>query len=453
MVNLVVNQQELYKLFAMKQEKFDAIFQHLRGNKSIGSRFNVSRDVQHYTLPPTEQHREPLYIFDIRNGAKVYSDESLREIVMKEHVDNGHMSFVPLFHRFKDELNISASRRFIQGIVSTCRTCKMTTGRKPTTVAIIPLPVEHDVFERVQIDLIELTGQPSSIGHRYIMTVLDCFTKYLWTFPMTSKDAVETTFHLDLWIKQHGVPRILQSDNGKEFKNEDMYSLFEETEMTVVHGRERHPRSQGKVEAVNKSLKAILTKLMQDTGEEWLYLLTDATAYYNNRRHYSTEMTPYEALYGRKKRTKGEDDTPRGRKRISTTEQNEELAREDKAIRLHKLRRSVQESLEKARKRMIRRGNVNIPKFSRGDVVTQFIPALDRGKAMGISSIPAKVFEVMKNDTYRLMYRDGSLSQRAAHISTLQLVGTEHWPLEWSSLEEARESTKKPVRTAVKLYQ
>ena len=55
-----------------------------------------------------------------------------------------------------------------------------------------------------------------------------------------------------------GAPHILQSDNGREF----VANVIEELkllwpEMIIVHGRARHPQSQGSVERANDDVKKI----------------------------------------------------------------------------------------------------------------------------------------------------------------------------------------------------
>ena len=47
-----------------------------------------------------------------------------------------------------------------------------------------------------------------------------------------------------------GLPRILQSDNGREFASTLMAELEKNWpgEITIVNGRPRHPQSQGLVE-------------------------------------------------------------------------------------------------------------------------------------------------------------------------------------------------------------
>lgn len=55
-------------------------------------------------------------------------------------------------------------------------------------------------------------------------------------------------------IWKYGAPRILQSDNGKEFCNADLKEVMEEMKIREIHGRPYHPQSQGRVERFNRTL-------------------------------------------------------------------------------------------------------------------------------------------------------------------------------------------------------
>ena len=201
--------------------------------------------------------------------------------------------------------NYQVSRRFVERVLGKCRTCQKTKSSHKPCVALVPLPVESGVFSRIQVDLIELTSQPSRLDHRYVMCILDCFTKYLWTYPLHRKCQEELRFYFNYWITDYGVPGIIQTDNGREFNNSEVEDLFAELLATVVHGRPRHPETQGKVESVNKSLKSLLRTKVVDTGEDWLDLLQHTTASYNNRRNTSIETNPFEAMFGRPKALTG----------------------------------------------------------------------------------------------------------------------------------------------------
>jgi len=55
-------------------------------------------------------------------------------------------------------------------------------------------------------------------GFKWILTVVDVFSKYLWAQPLKNKSAEEVKEAFSHIFKERR-PIVLQTDNGKEFKN------------------------------------------------------------------------------------------------------------------------------------------------------------------------------------------------------------------------------------------
>ena len=70
--------------------------------------------------------------------------------------------------------------------------------------------------QRYQIDMVELH---QSLGPKYILTLVDHFSKFGYVWKMGSKAAGGVIEKLKEFFKEHGKPEILQSDNGREFVN------------------------------------------------------------------------------------------------------------------------------------------------------------------------------------------------------------------------------------------
>jgi transposase InsO family protein len=75
-------------------------------------------------------------------------------------------------------------------------------------------------FRKWQMDLIDMKKySDENDGTKYILTIIDVFSKYAFAIPLTSKKATGIASALGkiFSTKNAPLPRILQSDNGKEF--------------------------------------------------------------------------------------------------------------------------------------------------------------------------------------------------------------------------------------------
>ncbi|XP_030745082.1 uncharacterized protein LOC115874127 [Sitophilus oryzae] len=64
-------------------------------------------------------------------------------------------------------------------------------------------------------------------GYKYILVVIDCFSKYLWTKPVKSKSAPDITKAMEIILKSSNrIPKKLVSDNGKEYYNSQFQNLM-----------------------------------------------------------------------------------------------------------------------------------------------------------------------------------------------------------------------------------
>jgi hypothetical protein len=69
---------------------------------------------------------------------------------------------------------------------------------------------------RLQVDLIDMRSLQYD-GYSFIMHCKDHFTKFSWLYALPSKEASGVAINLRNLFYTFGPPKILQSDNGKEF--------------------------------------------------------------------------------------------------------------------------------------------------------------------------------------------------------------------------------------------
>ncbi|GBC07847.1 hypothetical protein RclHR1_07720011 [Rhizophagus clarus] len=152
------------------------------------------------------------------------------------------------------------------------------------------------------IDLIDLSYDPDG-EYKYICHIRDHFTRFSWAKALTSKRAVEVAAYLfDLFHFLGSPPKILQSDNGKEFTAtiiKELISLW--PTVKIINGRPRHPQSQGLVERANGILQQKLGKWKEDTGRnDWSFGLHSVILSMNHSYCRSHKKTPYELVFGDK---------------------------------------------------------------------------------------------------------------------------------------------------------
>ena len=70
----------------------------------------------------------------------------------------------------------------------------------------------------------------------------------------------------------------------------------------VLHGKPRHPESQGSVERANRDLKNAQASKMRDNSNDlcWFKYVRRVQLEKNTTYHSTIGMTPFEALYNRK---------------------------------------------------------------------------------------------------------------------------------------------------------
>ena len=160
-------------------------------------------------------------------------------------------------------------------------------------LATVPKPiVAKSPRERCQVDTTYMTKFVSRKGNNYILTVVDCFTKRLWAFPMKNRAAADVMFWLGPLLEKEKF-KILQTDNGGEFNNNEMDALMEELEMLHKNSAPYDPKQNGQIERSNQTIKITLMNICDNNPEDWDDLLPEALTLYNNRKHWTTKVNFY----------------------------------------------------------------------------------------------------------------------------------------------------------------
>ena len=153
--------------------------------------------------------------------------------------------------------------------------------------------ITHYPGQIVQMDLIDMQQYyGSNSGYKYILVVLDLFSKQIWLRALKSKEGGETASAIRTVIHDMGFP--IQSvifDEGKEFLNNNVDMLF--TQYSIYSYNIKTKIKAGAVERANRTIKGIIWKIFTETKRKrWINFLEDIQDNYNNTYHRTIKMAP-----------------------------------------------------------------------------------------------------------------------------------------------------------------
>ena len=143
-----------------------------------------------------------------------------------------------------------------------------------------------------QADLIEMIPYArQNKGFKYILVVIDGFSKYAWTEPLKNKSATEVTNAFSRILQLGRCPKHLQTDQGKEFFNGIFSKLI--SKHNINHYSTYSNIKACIAERFNRTLKNRLWKQFSLQGSyEWITVLPSLMKQYNNTKHSTINMKP-----------------------------------------------------------------------------------------------------------------------------------------------------------------
>lgn len=145
-----------------------------------------------------------------------------------------------------------------------------------------------------QADLADMQGiARQNHGMRYMLTVIDVFSKFAWVAPVKSKDAksVSEAFAKVLFDAAPRKPRRLQTDKGKEFFNSSFEALMKRND--IQHFASESDQKAAVAERFNRTIKTRIWTYLSDKGSaKWVDVIQDLVRAYNNSYHRTIGMAP-----------------------------------------------------------------------------------------------------------------------------------------------------------------
>lgn len=240
---------------------------------------------------------EKLLIAQSKRGKRTPSTELRKKLVTEAHI-RGHFGEKAMLQYIDREgFWWPGIRADITNEIKACEDClRYTTthvGYEPARSISASFPGDH-----YQIDLAQL---PKAVdGSMFILVLVDVFTGFVMLRPLAVKTAQVTAEALWDIFSVIGIPKILQSDNGREFDNETLASLNLVVGIPHRFIAAYNPRSDGKVERTVQTVKRTIVKLLHGASSLWPSFLPYVQLMYNTKVQEITGSSPFSLMFGRK---------------------------------------------------------------------------------------------------------------------------------------------------------
>ena len=143
---------------------------------------------------------------------------------------------------------------------------------------------------------------------KFILTVIDIFTKYAWAIPLMNQSGLSITNGFKTILSEGRKPEKLWVDRGSEFYNKTFKSLLKEYGTGKAASGISETTSQIElystysdlkavfIERFNRKLLHIINKPMFINGDgNWVNILNDAVVTYSNNIYSTINMKPVDA--------------------------------------------------------------------------------------------------------------------------------------------------------------
>uniref|UniRef100_A0A2N9FH63 Uncharacterized protein n=1 Tax=Fagus sylvatica TaxID=28930 RepID=A0A2N9FH63_FAGSY len=215
---------------------------------------------------------------------------------------------------------------------------------------------------------------PFPIGRRqlkFLVVAIDYFTKWVEAEPLAT--ITEKNVQSFVWkavICRFGIPRVLVSDNGKQFDNPRFRQFSQELGIHNHYSSPGHPQANGQVEVTNRSLLKLIKTRLEGAKGLWPEELPSILWAYRTTVRIPTGETPFRMTFGSEAVVPVEIGMTTLRTSAYDNQQNEEQLRLNLDL-IDEIRETAETRMKRYQDKMARHYNSKVKprQLSVGDLV------------------------------------------------------------------------------------
>ena len=209
----------------------------------------------------------------------------------------GHMGISRTEDRIRQWFYWPDIRNSVEQFIHNCTACL----QRKNPVQSNKAPLQHiEVGEPFTFWAMDFMGPiPETVhGNRYILVLMDQFSKWCKAFPTKDQKASTVTdILLQKVFSRFGPPQVLHSDQGANFESNLMHELCDLMGISKTRTSAYHPQCDGQVERQNRTLQDMLSTFVSHHSTEWDQWLDPIVFAYNTSKQESIGYSPYEMVF------------------------------------------------------------------------------------------------------------------------------------------------------------
>ena len=222
-------------------------------------------------------------------------------LTARVHEDMGHFGTRRTISLLTPEYWWAGLYADVAMFVQACTICdRVKASFSAKSPVLHPLPI-RGMFYRWSCDLAGPLPTTRLTGNRFIMVMIEHFSKWLELVPLTQKTARFTAAAFkDCVLSRYGAPAECLTDQGTEFRGE-FQALLDEALIDHRRTSRDHPQADGLAERMVQTVKQALRKFcLENDKTTWDKALPYiAMGYRMSRQAALSNYSPYFLLYGR----------------------------------------------------------------------------------------------------------------------------------------------------------
>lgn len=232
------------------------------------------------------------------NELKLYIPKNARfDLLTLFHTDNCHVGISKTLEKIREHFWFPRMATFVKKYINHCRICVERKGHSgPKQGFLHPIEKTPIPFHTVHLDCTGPFSQ-STEGYKYILLLIDGFTKFCILKPLKTLSAQELLPQIRNIITFFGTPTKIITDRGTNFSSQLVRSLFIELQVEHHMIATGTPRGNGQVERYVATVIDMLNTTCNGMSD-WPSELWKVQLSINTTIQKSTGFTPIRLLTG-----------------------------------------------------------------------------------------------------------------------------------------------------------